>query len=52
MGCKTERGNVRWEARTVAAILTNEKYKGDILFGKTVTIDPIEKEKSKKWWTR
>ena len=45
MGCKTKRGNVRWEARTVAAILTNEKYKGDILFGKTVTIDPIEKKR-------
>lgn len=45
MGCKTKRGNVRWEARTVAGILTNEKYKGDILFGKTVTVDPIEKKR-------
>lgn len=45
MGCKTKRGNVRWEARTVAGIITNEKYKGDILFGKTVTIDPIEKKR-------
>ena len=47
MGCKTKRGNVRWEARTVASIITNEKYKGDLLFGKTVTIDPIEKKRVK-----
>ena len=47
MGCKTKRGNVRWEARTIVGIITNEKYKGDLLFGKTVTIDPIEKKRVK-----
>ncbi len=47
MGCKTKRGNVRWESRSVAGIITNEKYKGDLLFGKTVTIDPIEKRRVK-----
>ena len=45
MGCKTKRGMVRWEARTVANIIKNEKYKGDLLFGKTTTIDPIEKKR-------
>lgn len=47
MGCKTRKGNERWEARTISGIITNEKYKGDILFGKTVTIDPIEKKRIK-----
>lgn len=47
MGCKTKRGNIRWESRSIAGIITNEKYKGDLLFGKTVTIDPIEKRRVK-----
>lgn len=47
MGCKTKRGNVYWESRTIISIITNEKYKGDLLFGKTVTIDPIEKKRVK-----
>lgn len=47
MGCKSKRGNVYWESRTIISIITNEKYKGDLLFGKTVTVDPIEKKRVK-----
>lgn len=45
MGCKTKKGKSNWESRTIAGIIKNEKYKGDILFGKTVTVDPIEKKR-------
>lgn len=47
MGCKTKKGNVRWETRTIFDVIQNEKYKGDLLFGKTVTVDPIEKRRIK-----
>lgn len=47
LGYKTRNGSDKWEARTIADIILNEKYKGDLLFGKTVTIDPIEKRRIK-----
>ena len=34
-----------WQASTIESILTNEKYKGDILLGKTFTVDPISKRR-------
>ncbi|MBV4420352.1 recombinase family protein [Clostridium tyrobutyricum] len=38
---KTKRGNTKWGESTVRGIIKNEKYKGDILLGKTFTLDPI-----------
>ncbi|WP_273327733.1 recombinase family protein [Vallitalea guaymasensis] len=41
LGYKTNKGNTKWGTSTVAGILKNEKYKGDLLLGKTFTVDPI-----------
>lgn len=41
MGIKTPKGKDVWCETTVRKILKNEKYKGDVLQGKTFTIDPI-----------
>lgn len=41
MKCKTKKGNERWHESTVRGIIKNEKYKGDLLMGKTFTVDPI-----------
>ncbi len=43
-GYKTLRGN-KWMESTVLDIIKNEKYKGDILLGKTYTVDPISKRR-------
>lgn len=43
-GIKTIRGN-EWCGATVLGIIKNEKYKGDILQGKTITVDPISKRR-------
>lgn len=45
MGAKTKRGNTNWGDTTVRGIITNEKYKGDVLMGKTFTVDPISKRR-------
>jgi len=44
-GYPTPRGLQTWNDSTVRGILRNEKYKGDILQGKTFTIDPISKRR-------
>ena len=41
LGYKTKRGSKRWVESTVLGIIKNEKYKGDLLQGKTITLDPI-----------
>lgn len=38
---KTPRGSNEWCESTIRGILKNEKYKGDVLQGKTFTLDPI-----------
>ncbi len=38
---KTKKGNTDWHESTVRGIIKNEKYKGDLLLGKTFTVDPI-----------
>ncbi len=38
---KTNRGFTKWHESTVLGIIKNEKYKGDLLMGKTYTVDPI-----------
>ena len=43
LGYKTKRGGTSWPETTIIGIIKNEKYKGDILMGKTFTVDPISK---------
>lgn len=45
LGFKTKRGPSTWSTSTVMGIIKNEKYKGDILQGKTFTVDPISKRR-------
>lgn len=45
LGYKTKRGTPTWAETTVLGIIKNEKYKGDILMGKTFTLDPISKRR-------
>ncbi|AOY74717.1 recombinase family protein [Clostridium formicaceticum] len=42
---KTKNGSTKWHDSSVRKILKNEKYKGDLLQGKTFTIDPITKRR-------
>ena len=44
MGSRTLRGNI-WTSSTVIGIINNEKYMGDILLGKTFTVDPLSKRR-------
>lgn len=44
LGYKTKLGN-DWTQSTVIGVIKNEKYKGDILLGKTFTVDPISKRR-------
>lgn len=39
--------NNQWHSAGVLGILKNEKYKGDMLLGKTFTVDPISKQRLK-----
>ena len=43
-GHLTIRGNP-WTSSSVMGIINNEKYKGDILLGKTFTVEPISKRR-------
>lgn len=44
-GYLSPRGYKRWTETTVLGIIKNEKYKGDVLMGKTFTVDPISKRR-------
>ncbi|SDI98405.1 recombinase family protein [Natribacillus halophilus] len=44
-GLKTKKGSEIWRDSTVLFILKNEKYKGDLLQGKSFTVDPISKRR-------
>ena len=44
-GWKTKYGSPKWQDSTILGILKNEKYKGDLLQGKTFTVDPISKRR-------
>ena len=44
-GIPSPRGNTSWADTTVLGIIKNEKYKGDVLQGKTFTVDPISKRR-------
>lgn len=41
MKARTKRGSTKWADNSVTKIIKNEKYKGDLLLGKTFTVDPI-----------
>ena len=45
LGIKNKKGEVSWHTHGVMGIIRNEKYKGDILLGKTFTTDPISKRR-------
>lgn len=44
-GYLSPRGKTDWKESTVLGIIKNEKYKGDLLLGKTFTVDPISKRR-------
>ena len=43
LGKVNKKGVVKWTDSGVRGIIKNEKYKGDLLMGKTYTVDPIIK---------
>lgn len=45
LGIKNKRVEVAWKEHGVMGIIKNEKYKADILLGKTFTVDPISKRR-------
>lgn len=45
LGYRSPRDSSKWSATTVLGIIKNEKYKGDLLMGKTFTLDPITKRR-------
>lgn len=45
LGIKTRLGKDRWHDSAIKTIIKNEKYVGDMLLGKTVTLDPIDKKR-------
>ncbi len=47
MGVPSPTGKKTWHQTTVAGIITNEKYVGDLLQGKTFTVDPISHRRLK-----
>lgn len=44
-GVLTKKGGKRWADTTVLGILTNEKYVGNLVQGKTFTLDPFSKKR-------
>lgn len=45
LGYRTKYGGKTWHDSTIVGIIRNEKYKGDLLLGKTFTVDPISKRR-------
>ena len=45
LGYKNKRGESNFSEHGVIGIIKNEKYKGDLLMGKTFTVDPITKRR-------
>ena len=42
LGRRNKKGEVIWHTHGVMGIIKNEKYKGDVLLGKTFTTDPYQ----------
>ena len=47
MQIKTSRNRPKWSPSTILQILKNEKYVGDVLQGKSYTVDPISQKRIK-----
>jgi len=45
LGYKNKKGQSSWSDHGIVGIIKNEKYKGDLLMGKTFTVDPISKRR-------
>lgn len=45
LGIKTRLGKEHWHDSAIKTIIRNEKYMGDMLLGKTVTLNPIDKKR-------
>ena len=45
LGKKNKKGIVKWTDSGVLGINKNDKYKGDLLLGKSFTVDPISKRR-------
>lgn len=45
LGIPNKKGVVQWTEGGIRGILKNEKYKGDVLLGKTYTVDPLSKRR-------
>ena len=45
LGIRNKSGKVEWHTHGVMGIIKNEKYKGDLLLGKTFTVAPISKRR-------
>lgn len=45
LGYPSPRGRKKWVETTILGIIKNEKYKGNVLMGKTFTVDPISKRR-------
>ena len=45
LGKKNKKGVVSWTESGIRGLLKNEKYKGDLILGKTYTVDPISKRR-------
>lgn len=48
-GYRTKAGDAHWSESGVRGILKNEKYKGDLLMGKTYTISTMSKRRTKNF---
>lgn len=46
-GIRTMRGNDKWSESVVRDILKNEAYIGDVIQGKSITVDPLTKRRLK-----
>lgn len=49
MKFKPTRGGEKWSENSILRIIKNEKYKGDVLQGKTFTIDPISHKRVRNY---
>ena len=48
-GIPTKKGLKEWSEVAIRGILNNEKYTGDVILGKTITVDPINKKRARNY---
>ena len=48
-GIPTKKGLKEWSEAAIRGILNNEKYTGDVILGKTITVDPINKKRARNY---